>query len=99
MSVVVDAEKQVDANVLSMGSDSSTLEPIDKAAERKLLWKLDFILLPCLGTFSRLLHISTSTQSAGTDYTGQLWHILLIPSTEPTLEMRRPVQSRRTWDW
>lgn len=43
-------EKQLDSNVASLGSDMGGQPAvIDKAVERRLVWKTDLILMPALG--------------------------------------------------
>lgn len=49
MATVADEEKQLDADVVAVGSDSSSQQLTDKALERKLVWKTDLILMPALG--------------------------------------------------
>ncbi|KAI2635788.1 MFS general substrate transporter [Hypomontagnella submonticulosa] len=48
MATVADEEKQLDADVVAVGSDSSSQQLTDKALERKLVWKTDLILMPAL---------------------------------------------------
>lgn len=43
-------EKQIGNNVASIGSDSGIPAGIDKAAERRLVWKQDALIMPALGT-------------------------------------------------
>ncbi|KAI1377815.1 MFS general substrate transporter [Hypoxylon crocopeplum] len=45
---MTDEEKQLDANVVAIGSDSGSQKTRDKALERKLVWKTDLILMPAL---------------------------------------------------
>ncbi|KAI1773189.1 MFS general substrate transporter [Hypoxylon cercidicola] len=45
---MADEEKQLDANVLAIGSDSGSQKSRDKALEKRLVWKTDLILMPGL---------------------------------------------------
>ena len=54
LDIINDPEKHADANVASADSDS---EPgpviVNKALEKRLVRKIDFILMPGLGGFSK----------------------------------------------
>lgn len=54
MSTISDAEKHVGDNVASVGSDSESnaLPPIDRALEKRLVWKTDLIIMPALGQWN-----------------------------------------------
>ncbi|KAI6081944.1 MFS general substrate transporter [Hypoxylon rubiginosum] len=45
---MTDEEKQLDANVVAIGSDTGSQKSRDKALEKRLVWKTDLILMPGL---------------------------------------------------
>jgi hypothetical protein len=62
MSTILDTEKNVaDSNVASVSSDHEPLPPIDKAVEKRLVWKQDLLLMPALGA-SNLRERETDTK-------------------------------------